>query len=205
MSSKWRCNDTTCKEKREHGQQAGKPQPRAVLLARKLSTDSESRRQTSCQETFHWEQRVRIEWPCFLSRGDPYVTRTMRDSVWTEGKPQSPPQHLSSMAAAMFDSSMEPVTSPGSRPIRSQGREGGHRGQGNKHSGFFAPNPLTLSFSHLFIKTRLEVTARRCKFLYSLYLCLVLWSNITKNTSTFNMFNVFDMTQFPSFYFWRIF
>lgn len=26
----------------------------------------------------------------------------MRESVWTEGKPQSPPQHLSSMAAAMF-------------------------------------------------------------------------------------------------------
>ena len=26
----------------------------------------------------------------------------MRDSAWTEGKPQSPPQHLSSMAAAMF-------------------------------------------------------------------------------------------------------
>lgn len=29
-------------------------------------------------------------------------TSTMRDSVWTEGKPQSPPQHLSSMVAAMF-------------------------------------------------------------------------------------------------------
>ncbi|KAF3850907.1 hypothetical protein F7725_012679 [Dissostichus mawsoni] len=28
----------------------------------------------------------------------------MSDSVWTEGKPQSPPQHLSSMAAAMFAS-----------------------------------------------------------------------------------------------------
>lgn len=114
----------TCKEKREHGQQAGKLQPGEVQLARKLTRETESRRQTSCQETFHWEQRARMEWPCFRSQLDPYVTRTMRDSVCTEGKPQSPPQHLSSMAAAMFDSWMEPVTSPGSRPIRSQGREG---------------------------------------------------------------------------------
>ncbi|TNN39495.1 hypothetical protein EYF80_050354 [Liparis tanakae] len=27
----------------------------------------------------------------------------MRDSLWTEGKPQSAPQHLSSMAAAMLE------------------------------------------------------------------------------------------------------
>lgn len=103
---------------------AGKLQTREVQLAKKLTRETGSRREASCKEIFHWQQRARMERTCFLSRVDPYVTRTMRDSVWTEGKPQSPPQHLSSMAAAMFDSWVGPVTSSGDGPIHSQGREG---------------------------------------------------------------------------------
>lgn len=59
---------------------------------------------------------------CYL-QADGNVTRTMRDSVWTEGKPQSPPQHLSSMAAAMLDSWKEPVTSWGTCHNRAWGGE----------------------------------------------------------------------------------
>lgn len=51
------------------------------------------------------------------------ITRMMRDSVWTDGKPQSPPQHLSSMAAAMFGFRQWAVTSRGTCQSKIMQRE----------------------------------------------------------------------------------
>lgn len=115
-------------------------QPREVHLAREANrSDRETGARQAAREAFHPELRARVARPRCLSRGEPDVTRTMSDSVWTEGKPQSPPQHLSSMAAAMFDSWMEPVTSRGGRPIRGQGREEGTPGPRKRTQRFLLP------------------------------------------------------------------
>lgn len=89
--------------------------PAAVPLASMLTANTQNA--SGKEENKHFVARLDlyIVWLYFLLKYRFVVTRTTRDSAWTEGKPQPPPQHLSSMAAAMFPFMEEPVTSAGPR------------------------------------------------------------------------------------------